>query len=377
MNSFKIAETILNVVPVTMSTLLQNEYPFDTLFSMLSGAQSQRIHKFTQRYGIVAFFPALVNPDAWDLIEGMERVLVGSDKDAIEFKQSVSSTLNMTAMAVRSLHYPPLKTVVCLTIFRKSAFLAQVAITALSLEGIESVHGTAAAFFVASFLSGLFAVYSAFMVLNRLNNLIGVQQLRRWLSLPPKPSNNSADTDDLESSQLPGSKDPSLAAALVISSPTGLLGLALLCLVVGTGVYFASVYINNLRPGWGVGGSRGILVFYSVFTVYGLQKFSFPDIMKSIETIAFQILNQRAAKKGKNNRSSIPVEEQRSREAVQDIGIMHIDISNRHQDSEYAGSSLSEFEKMFQAYLQTQEESQRLGRELLIAYSQMGTPGKQ
>jgi hypothetical protein len=115
MNSFKIAETILNVMPVTISTLLQNEYPFDTLFSrvtLLTGAQSQRFHKFTQRYGIIAFFPALVNPDAWDLIEGIERVLVGSDKDAIEFKQSVSSTLNMTAMAVRRLHYPPLKTIV-------------------------------------------------------------------------------------------------------------------------------------------------------------------------------------------------------------------------------------------------------------------------
>jgi hypothetical protein len=115
MNSFKIAEAILNVVPVTISTLFQNEYPFDTPFSrvtQLSGAQSQRFHKFTQRYGIVALFPALVNPDAWDLIEGMERVLEGSDKDAIEFKQSVSSTLNMTAVAVRSLHYPSLKTIV-------------------------------------------------------------------------------------------------------------------------------------------------------------------------------------------------------------------------------------------------------------------------
>ena len=115
MNSFKIAEAILNVVPVTISTLLQNEYPFDTLFSavtLLSGAQSQRFRRFTQRYGILAFFSALVNPDAWDLVEGMERVLVGPDKDAIGFKQSVSSTLNMTAMAVRSLHYPPLKTIV-------------------------------------------------------------------------------------------------------------------------------------------------------------------------------------------------------------------------------------------------------------------------
>jgi hypothetical protein len=253
----------------------------------------------------------------------------------------------------------------------------------LSLEGIENVHWTAAAFFVASFLSGLFAVYSAFMVLNRLNNIIGAQQLKRWLSLPPKPLTNSADTEDLESDQLPGSKDPSLAAALVISSPTGLLGLALLCLLVGTGVYFASVYINNLRPGWGVGGSRGILVFYSVATVYGLQKFSFPDIIKSIETIAFQIVNNRAGNNGESamgyshNRSSIPVEEHRTREAVQDTGIMHIDIPNPHQDSEFAGSSLLEFEKMFQAYLQTQEESQRLGRELLIAYSQMGNPGKQ
>lgn len=218
------------------------------------------------------------------------------------------------------------------------------------------------------------------MVLNRLNNLIGVPQLRRWLSLPPKPSNNSADTDDLESSESPESKEPSLAAALVISSPTGLLALALLCLLVGAGVYFASIYINNLQPGWGVSGSRGILIFYSVFTVYCLHQFSFPDILKLIETIVFKIVNQRAAKKGKfamryrHNRTSTPVEEHRGQEAVQDIGIMHIDISNRHQDSKYAGSSLSEFEKMFQAYLQTQEESQRLGRELLIVYSQMRTP---
>jgi hypothetical protein len=149
MNGFKIAETILNVLPVTVSTLLRNNQ-VDT--------QSRRIRECTQRYGIVAFFPALINPDVWDLIEGMERALVGSNEDASDFKQSVSSTMHMTAIAVRSLHYPPLKTIVCLTIFGKSAFLAQVAITALSLEGIESAHWTAAAFFVASFLSGLFAV---------------------------------------------------------------------------------------------------------------------------------------------------------------------------------------------------------------------------
>lgn len=111
MNSFKIAEIIVNLLPVTISTLSQNEYQFDTLFSMFSRAQSQRIHKFTRRYGIFAIIPALVSMEAWDLIEGIERVLVGSDKDAIEFKQSVSSTLNMTAMAVRSLHYPPLETI--------------------------------------------------------------------------------------------------------------------------------------------------------------------------------------------------------------------------------------------------------------------------
>jgi hypothetical protein len=105
------------VVPVIISTLLQNEYLFDTPFStatLLSGARSQRFHKFTLRYGIVApaLFLVLLNPDAWDLIEGIERVLVGSDQDAIDFKQSVSSTLNMTAIAVRSLHCPPLKTIV-------------------------------------------------------------------------------------------------------------------------------------------------------------------------------------------------------------------------------------------------------------------------
>ena len=116
MNSFKIAEAILNVVPATISTLLQNEYPFDTLFSavtLLSGAQSQQFRRFTQRYGILAFFSALVNPDAWDLIEGMERVLVGPDKDAIEFRQSVSSTFSLSTSENNSL-----------TIFGKSAFLA-------------------------------------------------------------------------------------------------------------------------------------------------------------------------------------------------------------------------------------------------------------
>lgn len=261
------------------------------------------------------------------------------------------------------------------------------------------MHWTAAAFFVASLMSGLLAVYSAFLVLNTLNNLIGAQQLRRWLSLPPKTSSNDADPDPDgcdDSGELPMSKDPSLSAAMAISSPTGLLSLSLLCLIIGIGDYFVCVYINNLRPGWDIGGSRGILIFYSLATALGLQQYSFPAFTKSVETAVFQVIYNSAVSKGKRtvrdrpNENPEPAEANHRREVVLGAGTVDADIETglngghtmtsglkQHQDSAGADSSIPEFEEMFQAYLQTQEESHRLGRALLEAYSRRGIPRNQ
>lgn len=226
-------------------------------------------------------------------------------------------------------------------------------------------------------MSGLLAAYSAFIVLSKLNNMIGAQQLRAWLSLPSKPAGINhvgADSDGRgDSGALPISKNPSLAAAFVISSPNQLLIVSLGCLIVGTGIYFGCVYADNLGPGWGVVGSRAILVFYCITTAFGLSISSYPAMVKEVEVGIFQ--------------SGLVTANERGKENVQEMGIAYTDIeagldgsdSKRHQDSDLAVLSRSELDKMLQAYLQTQEESQRLVREIVLALrsSQLESRGKQ
>lgn len=105
MDTFTIAQAFVNLVPVAISTLLPRRYQPSAQFSGLSllrGARPDRIQKLNSQYGPIATVFAVLRPEALDILDGIERVLEGHDTDANEFKQSVSSTLNMVAASVRS-----------------------------------------------------------------------------------------------------------------------------------------------------------------------------------------------------------------------------------------------------------------------------------
>jgi hypothetical protein len=267
--------------------------------------------------------------------------------------------------------------------------MAQVAITALSMDQIYSVHWTAAAFFVSSLMAGLLAVYTAFIVLSTLNNLTGAQQIRGWLTMPVKPSGNDADANGSDNSSHPpstSSKKASLGAALVVSCPIDLLSLSLVCLIIGIGIYFGCIYGYSLSTGWGNGGALGILVFYCLTTILGLGESSFPDWVDgyevgyhgAMEEIRAMEETSKATAEDRRGRDPTVVEEIKNQEAFQDTRPVYADVEAASsygikgpQDGDRADSMRSELDKMFQAYLQSQEESQRLGRELLLAYSQI------
>lgn len=219
-------------------------------------------------------------------------------------------------------------------------------------------------------MSGLLAVFSVFVVLSKLNNIIGAQQLREWLGLPPEPPAGDADDNTRgtghapDSGALPLSRNPSLAAALVISSPTGLLSLSLLGLIIGTGIYLGCIYTDSLIPSWGVGGSRAILVFYCLATSIGLFQSSYPAFVKDFEVALFEQAFRTANEKGKETA-------QEAENVQTDIEAGLKNVSKRGYESGDTATSRPELDKMLQAYLQTQEESQRLGREILLALSQL------
>ncbi|RSM17099.1 hypothetical protein CDV31_003992 [Fusarium ambrosium] len=189
------------------------------------------------------------------------------------------------------------------------AIIAQIAITGLSLEAMSQAHWTAAAFLVVSLIFGLISVYVAFIVQQELNGLLGSGGFADWLTLTPSaqelPSNRYSSSrhpavpQTQESSQprteavpraehspvdLHLQREPSALAAIMMATPSGLLGLSLNAFIFGLGIYLGSAYTGNLVPDFGKGGSLGILIFYIVAATTGTFLYMFPRLLKSSET---------------------------------------------------------------------------------------------
>ncbi|TID22352.1 hypothetical protein E6O75_ATG11146 [Venturia nashicola] len=100
------------------------------------------------------------------------------DDDAMQFKKSVLDECNMVSIAVGNPMYKLL--VQSLTWFQ-AAIVAEIAITALSLEGLSRAHWLAKGLFLFSLVDALMAVYYATTHQRSMGRLLHPQQVRSWI----------------------------------------------------------------------------------------------------------------------------------------------------------------------------------------------------
>ncbi|KAI1140901.1 hypothetical protein F5Y05DRAFT_290525 [Hypoxylon sp. FL0543] len=189
----------------------------------------------------------------------------------------------------------------------QGAIIAQVGITALTLDGVDQAHWSATAFFVSSLVLGCLSVYVSFIVQQELNGLISGVDVADWLSRPlsrddlyarayalshhPAFRAQGADMENIPNAaqlqngaaDLQLKREASVLTAIMLATPAGLLSLSLNSFIVGLGIYLGCVYADGLIAGFGKGGSLGILIFYLCAAVVGTFMSSFPRLMKSSE----------------------------------------------------------------------------------------------
>jgi len=160
--------------------------------------------------------------------------------------------------------------------------VAQIAITALSLPYLEHTHWTAQAAFVVSLLTGLLAVYYAYMVQQQLSTLHTSQEVLNWLT-----------TAQVEDCQEPADREPgvhpvyrpipSLASALLLTYPAQLLNWSLSFLLIGVGVYYGIVYTEDLGQLRGSNANLAVLVVYVCAAIVALGSYQGPLFRKELE----------------------------------------------------------------------------------------------
>ena len=130
--------------------------------------------------------------------------------------------------------------------------MAQVAITALTLDYLNTAHWVARAFFLASLLAGCASVYYAMYQLRTFGRLITSKDVKKWLRGLPREIKDSK--QDI----------PSAAAVLVLDTPRGLVDMAAASFICGLSIYVVFIFINNLDVGAGKNDSRNIVIAYFV-----------------------------------------------------------------------------------------------------------------
>ncbi|KAF2653200.1 hypothetical protein K491DRAFT_718241 [Lophiostoma macrostomum CBS 122681] len=231
-----------------------------------------------------AFFPA-----ALDVMERVERyVLAGDDQAVIGFFKAHTASFTMIGVA--------------------GAIIAQVAITALSLDGLAESHWTAEAFFVVSLVTGSLSVFFSCALMPAFHGLHTADDIKDFLTKPIDKSlkkksrakllrNISDLLDTVERVQNPTKEQldavrdlintfrwqaPSTFSAIMLVVPMNLLKISLNAFFVGLGIYFGKAYTNNLTPSY-KSGSLGILIIFVVVSTLSISMYYIPEGFKTLE----------------------------------------------------------------------------------------------
>lgn len=173
----------------------------------------------------------------------------------------------------------------------KGAIVAQIAITALSLEYLEDTHWTASAAFVISLVAGLLSVYYACILQQQLSGLHSPEETLLWLTITVRalPHPLIPEMGILEfwhHAQTYKDNDliPSFNAALLLVVPSILLNWSSVTLLIGIGIYFGMIYAENLGSLRGNNSNLAILLVYVLFTSGALLGYLWPLLQKALES---------------------------------------------------------------------------------------------
>jgi hypothetical protein len=136
----------------------------------------------------------------------------------------------------------------------KATIVAQIAITALSLDDISRTHWVARAFFTFSLVSSIMAVYYATSQFRILGRCLQAEQVKAWIRGKDKYKKHLY--------------LPSSASVLTVSAPNMLLSSALNSFLIGLGIYLGFTWTRGLDEAAGVDGSRAVFITYLVGLVF-------------------------------------------------------------------------------------------------------------
>ncbi|EUC51347.1 hypothetical protein COCMIDRAFT_144 [Bipolaris oryzae ATCC 44560] len=206
---------------------------------------------FTKYYGlsglVLCFFG---NRDIWRVQVQVLRST--SDIDAMNFRKSAQGECSIIAVA--------------------STILAQIAITALSLENLDRTPWFARGFLTFSLVSSIIAVYYATRQYCHLGRFIYAKDVRAWIrghsilngDLYPRMTLAAAHLNSGSAFRVVGADLPSVASVLTIAAPTMLLNSSLNAFLVGLGIYLGFVWTRDLNETAGAFSSRAVFITYMV-----------------------------------------------------------------------------------------------------------------
>jgi hypothetical protein len=164
-----------------------------------------------------------------------------------------------------------------------AAIVAQISITAFSLNLLSQTHWVARALFIVSLTLSLMAVYYASTQQRILGRLLDPKQIRNWIRgygvqhavCDPEEWNPSSLSDKLKQDDILRRIcfTPSVYAVLTISAPQVLLSAALLSLLIGFGIYLGFTWTRNLDTNAGHDDSRNVFIVY--MTALGTSLFAY------------------------------------------------------------------------------------------------------
>lgn len=249
-------------------------------------------------------------PDALALVERVEQsVLVEGDEGAKMMKDSMTANYNMIAVAVSPYAAVPLAVFDAL----QGAIIAQVAISALSLDRVAQTHWTAQAAFVTSLVSGALSVYYACVVQQTAGSLIKPDELKDWLC-GSRTSDTALQTTiqrrareirlgsrammtrdevkellELATTEQGSHKlIPSVTSALMLVAPGRMLNISVAAFLLGLGIYLGFACSNQFLSDGGPNASLAVLLFYVITAVLGLLVLYIPFGLKGIDMVSRQ-----------------------------------------------------------------------------------------
>lgn len=185
----------------------------------------------------------------------------------------------------------------------KAAIIAQISITAFSLNFLSQTHWVARALVLLSLIFSLMAVYYASTQQRVLGRLLDPKQIRNWIRGYGFVSHEVCDPDEwdpnsrplnitVERALLSSCFTPSVYAVLTISAPQVLLSAALFSFFIAIGTYL--VWSRNLDTNAGTNDSRNVFIVYMTALVISYLAYSLSSLERREKKSEYEVLYENA-----------------------------------------------------------------------------------